>query len=44
MLGTTVEHVIGNLTGEIVAVQAAVDPQPDEIVFEGSFDAALLGR
>lgn len=38
VLGTTVEHVIRNLTAEIAAVQVAADPGPDEIVFEGSFE------
>jgi hypothetical protein len=38
VLGTTVEHVIANLTGQIAAMQAARDPTPDEIVFTGSFE------
>jgi hypothetical protein len=38
VLGTTVEHVIRNLTGEIASVQATADPGPQDIVFEGSFE------
>src|SRR5262245_65774452 len=38
VLGTTVDHVVRNLTGEIAAVQAATDPEPEDIVFEGSFE------
>ena len=38
VLGTTVDHVIRNLTGEIAAVQATADPDPQDIVFEGSFE------
>ena len=38
VLGTTVEHVIRNLTGEIASVQATADPDPQDIVFEGSFE------
>jgi hypothetical protein len=38
VLGTTVDHVIRNLTGEIASVQATADPDPHDIVFEGSFE------
>ncbi len=38
VLGTTVDHVIRNLTGEIASVQATADPDPQDIVFEGSFE------
>jgi hypothetical protein len=38
VLAVTVEHVIRNLTGEIASVTATRDPDPQEIVFEGSFE------
>ncbi|HET6183933.1 MAG TPA: UGSC family (seleno)protein [Acetobacteraceae bacterium] len=38
VLGTTVAQVIDNLCGEVAAMQIATDPDPEEIVFEGSFE------
>ena len=38
ILEVTVGHVIRNLTGEIAAVATSRDPDPGEIVFEGSFE------
>ncbi|MEZ5815464.1 MAG: hypothetical protein R3D44_00080 [Hyphomicrobiaceae bacterium] len=38
VLEITVEHVIRNLTAETAAVAISRDPDPHEIVFEGSFE------
>ena len=38
VLSVTVDHVIKNLTGEVASVVTVKDPDPNEIVFEGSFE------
>ncbi|MDX2156010.1 MAG: UGSC family (seleno)protein [Hyphomicrobiaceae bacterium] len=38
VLEVTVDHVIRNLTGEVAAVATTRDPDPQEIVLEGSFE------
>jgi hypothetical protein len=38
VLGTTLGHVVENLTGAVAAVVPVNDPDPHEIVLEGSFE------